>query len=155
MLCCVSNNELYTCFFLNSFCLLETFLLSNGGKNQGHFASSLRPLVFWQVGLLVFIQAPQVQFLGREQRSVFRTPHCCLSEVIPTAHHHITKGLLTGTLFTHHNASRYQEKTPRHFERQKQTKDPPNPNSLKTQSEQQMQTWQESWNGQTRNLNQL
>ena len=49
---------------------------------------------------------------------------------------HITKGLLTGALFTHHNASRYQEKTPRHIERQKQTKDTPpgrDPNSLKTE----------------------
>ena len=32
LLCCVSNNQLCTCFY--SFCLLETFLLSNGGKTR-------------------------------------------------------------------------------------------------------------------------
>ena len=37
--CAVSNNKLRTCFY--SFSLLEIFLLSNRGKSQGHFASSL------------------------------------------------------------------------------------------------------------------
>ena len=43
LLCCVSNNKPRTCFY--SFCLLETFLLSNGGKSQGKFASNLWPLL--------------------------------------------------------------------------------------------------------------
>ena len=38
-LCYVSNNKLCACLY--SLCLLETFLLSNRGKSQGHFASSL------------------------------------------------------------------------------------------------------------------
>ena len=37
---------------------------STGGKSQG----------FWWLGFLVFIQATQVQFLGREWRSCFRPP---------------------------------------------------------------------------------
>ena len=39
------------------------------GKNQGNFASSLWPLLVWQWGLLVLIQAPHIQF---------RMAHCCL-----------------------------------------------------------------------------
>ena len=37
--CCVSNDKLCACFY--SFHLLETVLLSSGGKNQNHFVSSL------------------------------------------------------------------------------------------------------------------
>ena len=45
-----------------------------------------------QLGFLVFTQATQVQFLGRELRSLFRTAHCCLSEISRTAR--ISTGLL-------------------------------------------------------------
>ena len=41
----------------------------------------LYPLVVWWLGFLVFIQAIQVQFLGRELRSFSRTAHCCLSKI--------------------------------------------------------------------------
>ena len=39
-----------------SFCPLETFLLSNRGKSQGHWASSFQPLVVSWLGFLVFTQ---------------------------------------------------------------------------------------------------
>ena len=40
-----------------------------GTKIQGKLASSLYPLLVWWLGFLVFIQATQVQVLGRELRS--------------------------------------------------------------------------------------
>ena len=40
-LCCVSNNKFCNCFY--SFCLLETFLLSNRGKSQGTLLLALAP----------------------------------------------------------------------------------------------------------------
>lgn len=44
----VSNNKCHTCFvflffFFYSFCILETFLLSNMGKSQGHFLLASGP----------------------------------------------------------------------------------------------------------------
>ena len=42
-----------------------------GGKDQGKIASSLYLLLVWWLGFLVFIQAMQVQFLGRELQSCF------------------------------------------------------------------------------------
>ena len=41
ILCCVSNNKFCNCFY--SFCLLETFLLSNRGKSQGTLLLALVP----------------------------------------------------------------------------------------------------------------
>ena len=78
-LCCVSNNKLGSYFLQIG--LLEIFLLSNGGKSQGHFTSSLQPLVVWWLGVLVSIQATQVQFLGTELPSLFRTAHCSPSQI--------------------------------------------------------------------------
>ena len=63
-------------------CLLKIVLVSNGGKTQGHFASSLWPLVVSWLGVLVFIQATQVQFLSRELRFLFRNTHCSLSKIM-------------------------------------------------------------------------
>ena len=53
------------------------FLLSNKGKSRATFllASSS-----WWREVLVFIQATQVQFLGRKLRSLVRTTHSCLSD---------------------------------------------------------------------------
>ena len=39
---------------------------SLGAKIKGKLASSLQPLLVCWLGFLVFIQATQVQFLGRE-----------------------------------------------------------------------------------------
>ena len=79
-LCCVCNNGLHICIYTS--CLLKIVLVSNGEKTQGHFASSLWPLVVSWSGILVFIQATQVQFLSRELRFLFRTAHCCLSKIM-------------------------------------------------------------------------
>lgn len=43
-------------------------------KSQGKFASNLQPLMVWWLGFLIFIQATQVQFLGRKLRSRFTPP---------------------------------------------------------------------------------
>lgn len=67
--CPVPNSELCICFY--RVCLFEIFLLSSRGKTQGHFASGLWPLLVWQRGLLVLIQAPHIQC---------KTAHCCLRD---------------------------------------------------------------------------
>lgn len=56
------------------FCILK-LLAFNEGKSQGHFTSSLYPLVVWWLRFLAFIQVTQVQFLGRKLRSLFRIFH--------------------------------------------------------------------------------
>ena len=61
LLCYVSNNKLCTCFY--SFASVRNVFFT-GGKSQG----------VWWLGVLVFIQATQVQFLGRELRSPFTPP---------------------------------------------------------------------------------
>ena len=45
-------------------------------KIQGKRASSLWPLLAWWLGVLVLIQASQVQILGSELRSP-----CCITEI--------------------------------------------------------------------------
>ena len=52
-----------TCF--HGFCLLKTFLLSIGGKSQGHFVSSLQSLAVYWSGFLFSIQATQVPTLEK------------------------------------------------------------------------------------------
>ena len=61
----------------------------------------LYPLVVWWLGFLVFIQATQVQFLGRELRSFSRTAHCCLSKITSRTfpvHSYSCKCIATHTL---------------------------------------------------------
>ena len=77
-----------------SFCLLETFLLSMGVRARGTLLLASSP---WWLGFLVFIQATQVQFLGRELRPLFRTADRCLSEINTfktAADHPSTRGTL-------------------------------------------------------------
>ena len=66
LLCYVSNNKLCTCFYCFASVRNAFFI---GGKCQG----------VWWLGFLVFIQATQVQFLGRELRSHFTTPLTAVS----------------------------------------------------------------------------
>ena len=81
---CVSNNKLRTCFY--SLCLLETF---NRGKNQGNSVCTLW-LVYW-LGLPVFTQAAQVQFLSRKLRSLFKPSLTALFEISTTSQELIIK----------------------------------------------------------------
>ena len=61
LLCCVSNNKLCTCFY--SFASVTNAFFTGGNSQR-----------VWWLGFLVFIQAPQVQFPGREVRSRFTPP---------------------------------------------------------------------------------
>ena len=65
--CCTVTVTVNFLPVFTSLCLLDTCLLSAGGKKQGHSAFGLE-LVSWP-GFLVFTQAAQVQFLSRELRS--------------------------------------------------------------------------------------
>ena len=76
----VSHNKLCTCF--HSLCLFWSILAFKWGKESGSQLLTSNTFMIWWLGVLVFIRTTQVQFLGRELRSLFRTIHCCLSRSV-------------------------------------------------------------------------
>ena len=96
-LCCVSNNKFCNCFY--SFCLLETFLLSNRGKSQGTLLLALAPgslvarSLGFHLGVLGLIPGQEakisLQYCLENSIMVFHPPHKCFSSTchIPSPPH--------------------------------------------------------------------